>query len=98
MNRIKELIKEKGYTMEAFSQKLGITRQALGKILQSPSYPSQKKIAEALGVELWELFADGREIAAKYQEQHPTPDALRCPRCGARLTIHAEEEDRHTHT
>lgn len=89
--RIKKLIKEKGFpTLEDFAAKLGITRQALGKILLSPSYPSQKKIAEALGVELWELFADGREIAARYQEQG-APDALRCPRCGARLTIKAED-------
>lgn len=92
MERIKSLIKEKGFaTLEEFARKLGMSRQALGKILQSPSFPSLVKIAEALGVELWELFADGREIAARYQEQHPTPDALRCPRCGARLTIKAED-------
>ena len=90
--RIKELIKEKGYTQKDFAEKLGMTYQSLFQIINGqPSMPSLIKIAEALGVELWELFADGREIAAKYQEQHPTPDALRCPRCGARLTITAED-------
>lgn len=92
MERIKSLIKEKGFaTLEEFARKLGMSRQALGKILQSPSFPSLVKIAEALGVELWELFADGREIAARYQEQAAAPDALRCPKCGARLTIHADD-------
>lgn len=92
MERIKSLIKEKGFaTLEEFARKLGMSRQALGKILQSPSFPSLVKIAEALGVELWELFADGREIAERYQEQAAAPDALRCPKCGARLTIHADD-------
>lgn len=92
--RIKELIKEKGYTQKDFAEKIGMTYQAFYQIINGqPSMPSLIKIADALGVEMWELFADGREIAARYQEQHPTPDALRCPRCGARLTITAEENN-----
>lgn len=91
-HRIKEIIKEKGYTQEELAEKLGMSRNGLYQIINGqPSMPSLIKIAEALGVELWELFADGREIAARYQEQHPTPDALRCPKCGARLTIHADD-------
>ena len=93
MERIKQLIKEKGFsTLEDFAREIGMTRQALGKILKSPSYPSLIKIADALGVELWELFADGREVAAKYQERTTTGDGLRCPACGARLTIAKAEE------
>lgn len=89
MERIKSLIKEKGFsTLEDFARRLGMSRQALGKILQSPSYPSLIKIADALGVEMWELFADGREIAARYQEQG-APDALRCPHCGNECELHA---------
>lgn len=84
MNRIKELIKEKGYTLEAFSQKLGITRQSLGNTLQSPSYPSLERIADALGVELWELFASWEDIKEK-KESHEI-NIIRCPACGARLT------------
>lgn len=91
MHRIKELLTQKGESMESLSVKLGVTPQALYANMQAPSFKKLKQIAEALGVELWELFADGREIAARYQEQHPTPDALRCPRCGARLTIKAED-------
>lgn len=90
--RIKELIKEKGYTLQDFAAKIGMTYPGLYQIINGqPSMPSLIKIAEALGVELWELFADGREIAARYQEQHQTPDAMRCPRCGARLTITADD-------
>ena len=90
-HRIKEIIKEKSYTQEELAEKLGMSRNGLYQIINGqPSMPSLIKIAEALGVELWELFADGREIAARYQEQG-APDALRCPKCGARLTIHADD-------
>ena len=84
MNRIKELIKEKGYTLEAFSQKLGITRQSLGNTLQSPSYPSLERIADALGVELWELFTSWEDI--KEKKEYSESNIIRCPACGARLT------------
>ena len=89
--RIKELIKEKGYTLQDFAAKIGMTYPGLYQIINGqPSMPSLIKIAEALGVEMWELFADGRDIAARYQEQG-APDALRCPKCGARLTITADD-------
>ena len=44
-HRIKELIKEKGYTQQDFADKLGIARESLSRILNSPSYPSLEKIA-----------------------------------------------------
>lgn len=90
-NRIAKLMEEKGVGVVALADRMGITRQTLHANLKNPSYPTLERIAEALGVELWELFADGREIAARYQEQAAAPDALRCPKCGARLTIHADD-------
>ena len=85
---------EKGETMETLSLKLGITKQALYANMQAPSFQKLKQIAEALSVEMWELFADGREIAAKYQENAAAlADGIRCPVCGARLTITAEANE-----
>ena len=93
MNRIKEIISSKGKTITQLADEMGVSRQALsrqvsGKLLVETA----EKIAAALGVELWELFADGREIAAKYQEPTTAGDGLRCPACGARLTIAKAEE------
>lgn len=85
MNRIKQLIKEKGYTMEGFAQKLGITRQSFTNTLQSPSYPSLERIAKALDVELWELFTSWEEIKHKKVNSGGDTEALRCPACGAKL-------------
>ena len=91
-NRIKEILSSRGLNVSNLADTLGISRQALSRQISGKMLvETAERIADALGVEMWELFADGREIAARYQEQHPTPDALRCPRCGARLTITAED-------
>ena len=50
MNRIELLIKEKGYNMTSFAEKMNTTRQNLYAILKSPSYPTLEKVAEALDV------------------------------------------------
>lgn len=82
-HRIKELIKEKGYTQEEFAELLGMSRNGLYQILNGiPSGQSLVKIAEALNVELWELFEEGRTIASKYQDSH---NEIRCPNCNAPL-------------
>ena len=63
MNRIEELIKEKGYTYTSLAEKMGTTKQNLYGKLKSPSYPTLIEIANALGVDMWELFASREEIA-----------------------------------
>jgi len=76
-HRIKKLIKEKGYTQAAFAEKLGITRERLNMIVNGkPSYPTLEKIADALGVEMWELFATREEIIARGHSE------IHCPKCG----------------
>ena len=65
-HRIKELIKEKGYTQKDFAEKLGITRIGLLKVIgEHPSGSTLERIAETLGVEMWELFTTREEILAK---------------------------------
>ena len=46
MNRIELLIKEKGFNMTSFAEKMNTTRQNLYAILKSPSYPTLEKVAE----------------------------------------------------
>ena len=62
MNRIELLIKEKGYNMTSFAEKMNTTRQNLYAILKSPSYPTLEKVAEALDVPMWQLFASPEEV------------------------------------
>ena len=69
-HRIKELIKEKGYTQQEFADKLGITRVGLSQLINGkPSYPTLEKIATALNVPMWQLFASSEEV-------HPKSDSL----------------------
>lgn len=76
-HRIKELIKEKGYTQAAFAEKLGITRSGLlQQIGDSPSSPTLERVADALGVEMWELFSTREEIIARGHSE------IHCPKCG----------------
>lgn len=66
MHRIKELIKERGLTQEEFASQLGMTRVAFNQMInRNPSLSSLKKIADALGVQMWELFATRDEVGSE---------------------------------
>ena len=82
-HRIKELIKE---TQQEFADKLGITRVGLSQLINGkPSYPTLEKIATALNVPMWQLFASSEEV-------HPKSDSLSltCPHCGKDISIKVE--------
>ena len=87
-NRIKTLIKEKGFTQEQFAQKMGVTRMSLVKTLSgNPSYETFQRIAETLGVDMWELFASKEEIVNKDK------NVIYCPKCGARFVLDEKKEE-----
>lgn len=64
MNRIKDVIKEKGYTITSLAEKIGIARESLSRMIVSPSYPTLEKIASALDVPMWQLFASPGEVCS----------------------------------
>ena len=80
-HRIRELIKEKGYTQEEFAKIVGTTRVGLTKNLVCPSGSTLEKIADALGVEMWELFTE------KPPSNEPNSNTLVCPKCGAEFVL-----------
>lgn len=84
--RIKELIKEKGYTQKEFAKKLGMTTVGLAQIIAGkPSYTTLEKIADALGVEVWELLISKEEVVGKTDIV-----SLTCPHCGKDINIKVE--------
>lgn len=86
--RIKELIKEKGFTQKELADKLGMTTVGLSQILSGkPSYTTLEKIASALGVEVWELLVSREEIIGQQEAKSPT---IVCPNCGKEITIKVE--------
>ena len=78
--RVKEILKDRGMTMEQFSGVLGITRITLTRNLNgNPTIETLEKIAIALDVPVSELF------------EQPKQGAFTCPKCGAVLEVKERE-------
>lgn len=76
MLRVNEICKEKGITLKDLAKKLGVTYQALFANLNgNPTLSKLNDIAQALGVEVGELFAPS--------DAH----SFRCPVCGAEIIV-----------
>ena len=87
--RIKELMEEKGVTSASVATIVGIHKVSVSNIINgkiNPSAETLEKFAEALGVEMWELFASKEEIVNKDK------NTIVCPKCGARFVLEEKEE------
>lgn len=81
MNRIKEILKEKGITQQELADKLGVTRISIVKTLAgNPSQETLEKIANALNVPMWQLFASESDV-------NKNKNTITCPNCGVKLKI-----------
>ena len=78
--RIREIISQQGITTKDLADKLGVSQIALNQSISgNPSVKVLTNIADALGVELWELF--------KAPDATPPFHSLTCPHCGKPLEI-----------
>ena len=83
MTRIKEILKEKGLTVNQLADMLEISRQALSKQIQGKMLvETAQRIAEALDVPMWQLFASPDEV--KGEEDNNT---ITCPKCGTKFKM-----------
>lgn len=86
MNRIKEVLKEQGITINELADKMGISRVTLSsQINGTANIVSYERIASALNVPMWQLFASPDEVAPKSDTA-----SLTCPHCGKNINIKAE--------
>lgn len=87
MTRIKDILKEKNMSVNELADILGISRQALSKQIQGKMLvETAQKIATALGVPIWQLFASPSDVAGNKD------GIFICPNCGARLEIKKVEQ------
>lgn len=90
--RIKKLLKEHGYTLTEFADKIGTSKQNLLAKLKSPSYPTLEEIAKGLDIPMWRLFASEREVRDDMAMK------AACPHCGniikIRTSNHGKEGDK----
>lgn len=86
MNRVKEILKEQGSTINELADKMGISRVTLStQINGTANISSYEKIASALNVPMWQLFAAPDEV-------QPQSDmtGITCPHCGKNINIKVE--------
>ena len=78
---VKNIIKQKGYTIEQVAEKMGVTRVTLTQNLsRNPTINTLQRVADAIGCKVGEFFLD--EIEPLNEDNY-----IRCPKCGARLEI-----------
>lgn len=80
--RIKEILRSKGLTAKEAAQRAGIAEAAFSNIANekaNPSLSTLQKIAEALAVDISELFAERSSSVISA-----------CPHCGSPVSVHVE--------
>ena len=85
--RIKELLKEKGLTQQELDDMVGVSYQSMKQTLNASSVTTStlEKIATALNVPMWQLFASPEEVQPKKDSL-----SLTCPHCGKDINIKVE--------
>lgn len=90
MNRIKEILKEQGVTINELADKLGISRVTLStQINGTANIVSYEKIATALNVPMWQLFASPEEI-----QPQSDGSSITCPNCGKEFEVELKAKER----
>lgn len=80
---ITSILKDKGITKAELAERLGIFSQNVNKMLINPTEATIKKIADAIGVPMWQLFASRKEVLSDNKKE--VTDT--CPHCGKPITI-----------
>lgn len=87
MTRIKEILKDKGITVQELADMLEISRQALSKQIQGKMLvETAQRIADKLEVPMWQLFASPEEV------RNDDKDIIECPKCHNRFKLINKEE------
>ncbi len=82
---VKSIIKQKGFTIDAVAQKMGITRVTLHQNLsRNPTVGTLQKIADVIGCKVGDFFID--DISEQTEG-----DGITCPNCGATLELKVKE-------
>ncbi len=85
--RIKEVLKEKGCTQQRLADRMNVSLSAVKQMVAADSLTTStlEKIATALNVPMWQLFASPEEVSPKKDGV-----SLTCPYCGNDINIKVE--------
>lgn len=90
--RIKEVCKEKGVKVMDLSTMIGVSQTNTSNIINgkvNPSLETLEKIATALNVPMWQLFASPKEIQAQSDGA-----SITCPNCGKEFEVELKAKER----
>ena len=82
--RIKEVLKENGCTQQMLADRMNVSLSAIKQMVSAESLTTStlEKIATALNVPMWQLFASQEEVQPKNDSL-----SLTCPHCGKNINI-----------
>jgi transcriptional regulator with XRE-family HTH domain len=82
--RIKELLKEKHYTQKELADKMNVSLSAVRQMVAAESLTTAtlEKIATALNVPMWQLFASPEEV-----QLTSNAHSIKCPKCGNEFPV-----------
>lgn len=72
MDRIEEILRERGLSKAAFAELMGTSRQNVNSLLKNPTRSKLEEIAKALDVPLWQLFVSPDELTGTNPRWEPT--------------------------
>lgn len=83
--RIKEVLKENGCTQQALADKMNVSLSAVKQMVSAESLTTStlEKIATALDVPMWQLFASKEEV----QGEPADPNTITCPKCHTKFKM-----------
>ena len=79
--RLKDIMKEQGVTSAKLSELIGVSKVTISNLINNktaPSLDTLEKIATALEVPMWQLFASPEEVKGKNNV---------CPYCGMPIKL-----------
>lgn len=65
MDRIEDILNERGLSKAAFAEMMGTSRQNVNALLKNPTRAKLEEIAAVLNVPLWQLFASPEEVVSQ---------------------------------
>lgn len=84
--RIKDIMIEKGISSVSLADMIGVSKVTVSNLINNKTMPSidtLDKIATALDVPMWQLFASQEEV----QGEPADPNTITCPKCGTRFKM-----------
>lgn len=88
--RIKDIMLEKGVSSVSLSEMIGVSKVTISNLINNKTMPSidtLEKIATALNVPMWQLFASPEEV------QLPSnAHSIKCPKCGNEFPVSVNVE------